>query len=588
MGPTGAGKSSLLNDLSNTNFFKVCHGLQSGTQKEETLQAQWPGTNLTANFIDTIGSDGNQKDAYMKEVSALKDGLNLILFLIPVTSSRLSLSVINSMKATISMIGQQYKDHILVVLTQSGLVVQHERDPRVKSYKDQILPIFASHEVSLNKEQLIVYVRGHKDDFRKKILQYALKKETFLPESSKEFKNAKRLYPELSTQQISENLLQCKPLIQQLENIRQNQVVEQQRLRQIVEERRRIEEEKKRVELYHQQEKDRLQRIIQRKREQAQLIQRRNTYSPNIFENAIQHVVDDCSGKSYLLNKLSGQKKLFKIGNDLQSYTDMPQKERIVIKADGQEHDVILLDTVGFEDNRVGFELKNFATMVEMINPGINLALYLIPVTGTRLSMSDIKSLKVTLNILGKQSSKHIFIIFTQIERVNQQDQKSKLKLYMNQTCEILAEHSVKLPKEQILVFRTEELEEFRDTLIDYSINLGLYQPAFSEEIKRIQQENPELPIEQVVQLAAFDKASPMGQLMEMRMKELEKTKKLLVDQSEYLEEAKEELKVLKENFKNEKDSLQELIKHMEKKNHSQRRGVFGWLGEQIDEFLST
>ena len=47
-----------------------------------------------------------------------------------------------------------------------------------------------------------------------------------------------------------------------------------------------------------------------------------------------------------------------------------------------------------------------------------------------------------------------------------------------------------------------------------------------------------------------------MGQVMEMRMKELEKTKKLLVDQSEYLEEAKEELKVLKENFKNEKDSL--------------------------------
>jgi len=65
--------------------------------------------------------------------------------------------------------------------------------------------------------------------------------------------------------------------------------------------------------------------------------------------------------------------------------------------------------------------------MLKCIKSGLHLAVILIPVTGTRLEISDIKSVRLCLSILGDHSVSHLFIVFTQIERLSPQEQLSRL-----------------------------------------------------------------------------------------------------------------------------------------------------------------
>lgn len=58
------------------------------------------------------------------------------------------------------------------------------------------------------------------------------------------------------------------------------------------------------------------------------------------------------------------------------------------------------------------------------------------------------------------------------------------------------------------------------------------------------------MPIEQVIQLASIDKNSAMGQIMDMRFKELDEIKKRLQEESKYLDDAKKQLAQLQHQWK--------------------------------------
>jgi GTPase SAR1 family protein len=117
------------------------------------------------------------------------------------------------------------------------------------------------------------------------------------------------------------------------------------------------------------------------------------------------------AGKSKLLNIIADDSTLFKEGTSLRSETSKVKKRLFTWPV--TDVNVIGIDTIGYDDNRAQFDLSNFGTMVEELKNGINLALILIPITTQRLEKSDIDTVITTISILGRESLKHIFIVFT-------------------------------------------------------------------------------------------------------------------------------------------------------------------------------
>ena len=82
--------------------------------------------------------------------------------------------------------------------------------------------------------------------------------------------------------------------------------------------------------------------------------------------------------------------------------------------------DVQIVDIPGFADNRgKEVQLKTYANIVDQTSQGLNIALFVIKVTDTRIDTADINGLQVLGGILSTAGVKHIHLIFTQVDRLS-------------------------------------------------------------------------------------------------------------------------------------------------------------------------
>ena len=67
--------------------------------------------------------------------------------------------------------------------------------------------------------------------------------------------------------------------------------------------------------------------------------------------------------------------------------------------------------------------------MVAATSTGLTIALYLIPITNVRFNRQDSKNIQAITKILSRESSiNNVYILFTQIDRLNKMEQENAIK----------------------------------------------------------------------------------------------------------------------------------------------------------------
>lgn len=139
LGETGVGKSTLLNLLAGADKFIVGHSGESQTVRFEEFQNKWAGDSSEplVSFIDCQGFGDNQGNcfSFQEFYEYLKSGINLVLFLIPCTDSRLSKVKIDSLKFLFSFFGDDdFHPHFQIVINQIERLKEDKRDEKSKLY----------------------------------------------------------------------------------------------------------------------------------------------------------------------------------------------------------------------------------------------------------------------------------------------------------------------------------------------------------------------------------------------------------------------------------------------------------------------
>ena len=83
-----------------------------------------------------------------------------------------------------------------------------------------------------------------------------------------------------------------------------------------------------------------------------------------------------------------------------------------------------ITDIPGFADNRgEEADLETYVNIVNETSKGMNMALFVISITGTRVDNDDIKGIEIISNLLSLSGVEHIYIVFNQVDRLNSGEQ---------------------------------------------------------------------------------------------------------------------------------------------------------------------
>ena len=133
MGKTGSGKSSVLNSLTRSTYFKEGYSIHSQTKDVKAYCGKFRGRLSSPDivFIDTPGFfDSTAKDneiiaTIAKSLKQVEDGLNLILFCFPAYEIRLDSSIQASLKFLKLIMGKAVYEHVAIVLTHGNRPVSY-------------------------------------------------------------------------------------------------------------------------------------------------------------------------------------------------------------------------------------------------------------------------------------------------------------------------------------------------------------------------------------------------------------------------------------------------------------------------------
>ncbi|KAN0095155.1 P-loop containing nucleoside triphosphate hydrolase protein [Hyaloscypha variabilis] len=152
MGPTGSGKSRLINTLTNQASVKVGHGLESLTSKIEVVD--WTYKKNRFKLVDTPGFDDTYLSPteilteiamFLRELYERKVYVNGILYLYPITNTRVTGSILEGLAMMRRLVGENSLKNVILVTTfwdklrsvdESGL--ERERQLREKFWEPLI------------------------------------------------------------------------------------------------------------------------------------------------------------------------------------------------------------------------------------------------------------------------------------------------------------------------------------------------------------------------------------------------------------------------------------------------------------------
>ena len=157
-GKTGAGKTSILNSLTEKNLF-LEGGDGYSTTKDIHGKIFYLFNDLSkfnALFIDTPGScDTNNQDyENMEKISDFtkKIGVSIILFAISILESKIDMTIINTINCLIKIFGEEVMSRTYFVITHLNSIAQDKRKSKIDLFNNTF-----NESVKSNKNDLLFY-----------------------------------------------------------------------------------------------------------------------------------------------------------------------------------------------------------------------------------------------------------------------------------------------------------------------------------------------------------------------------------------------------------------------------------------------
>jgi predicted GTPase len=170
------------------------------------------------------------------------------------------------------------------------------------------------------------------------------------------------------------------------------------------------------------------------------------------------------AGKSTLCNLILGSEE-FKVGHSIESCTEISESRMVFWQ---NVLPVKLTDTPGFSDNRKNSRANQIAQTVKETSLGLNIALYLISINGTRFDNADTRALQCIVNLLTKAGVPHIYLVFTQGDENPVEEVKNKIiEKWIKPSFAILNRNDVVLDEKNFYILRSGKDDEFVDWLMN-------------------------------------------------------------------------------------------------------------------------
>ena len=194
MGKTGSGKSSVLNALTRSEYFKVGNSIMSETKEVKSLNWKFRGDPNSPNiaFIDTPGFfDSSSKDNKIIEKIALSlhkmgDGVNVVLFCFPAYEIRLDASMQASWKFLKLIMGSAVYEHVIIVLTHGSRLTAQELEESIRRMTTEFIPYLRNALRCKVKEDILIFKKNCKDDGLDSVLNYITENKKYKPKIMKD------------------------------------------------------------------------------------------------------------------------------------------------------------------------------------------------------------------------------------------------------------------------------------------------------------------------------------------------------------------------------------------------------------------
>ena len=189
MGKTGSGKSSVLNSLSNTDYFKIGNSIMSETKDVQTYHGRFKDRHDSPyiEFIDTPGFfDSSSRDNKIiakiaMSLREIQDGINLVLFCFPAYEIRLDSSMQASWRFLKLVMGRAVYEHVVIILTHGNRLSPQELENAVARMTTEFIPYLRNKLGCKVKEEILIFMKGSKDDGLEGILRYIIESAKYKP-----------------------------------------------------------------------------------------------------------------------------------------------------------------------------------------------------------------------------------------------------------------------------------------------------------------------------------------------------------------------------------------------------------------------
>ncbi|XP_019862188.1 PREDICTED: uncharacterized protein LOC109590751 [Amphimedon queenslandica] len=151
IGPTGSGKSTLINNMMGGNVARVSHSMESGQSLAQVHEGEHKGIKIRV--YDTVGF-GNSESQVNSSILNAQGNFNLVLLCIDINgrANRNLRTILSDLKSNLHI---ELWKHLIVVLTHTNLYIDQQNksvaekkaavEKRITEFKRRMYSLISSH-----------------------------------------------------------------------------------------------------------------------------------------------------------------------------------------------------------------------------------------------------------------------------------------------------------------------------------------------------------------------------------------------------------------------------------------------------------